>query len=121
MSGFVLAPDETQYADLFEGLKYQSCKEVSLPSASGSLQFAVDKMQVATRKFDTRKLPNQTQLLVAVYRDDPNSLKAGLRLKAVNPSPKSYTLLVFNSYVGARLIDMRATRGDAVMDNLKWN
>lgn len=121
MSGFVLAPDGTQYADLFQNLKYQSCKEVTLPSQAGTLQFAVGKMQVASRKFNTTKLPKRTQLLVAVYRDDPNSLKAGLRLKAVNPNPRAYTMLVFNGYTGSKLINLRAARGDMVMDQMKWN
>merc|ERR1719473_305831 len=92
-----------------------------LPSTSGTLQFAVDKMQLASSKFDTTKLPNQTMLVVAVYRRDTNSLKAGLRLKAVTPRPNSYTLLVFNGYVGSKLINLRASRGTMLMDELKWN
>jgi hypothetical protein len=124
LGAFLLSPDGSSYMELFTGIPYQGCTDVNLPEGShnSTLEFTIDKYQVAKQSLKpTTALKNpSTQLVLVVYRKNPNTLKAAVLANTVTPRKEVYTLLVFNAYRGTDLFELRANRGGIVQE-LKLN
>eukprot|EP00397_Hematodinium_sp_SG-2012_P055419 GEMP01067622.1.p1 GENE.GEMP01067622.1~~GEMP01067622.1.p1 ORF type:complete len:272 (+),score=46.58 GEMP01067622.1:171-986(+) len=97
------------YMNLLD-LDYQTCGDTRIP-LTGSLHFSISKLQVAQHAFNVTELSTNSIVVLTVYRDDTNSLKASVLADICKPETQAQ-LLVFSAYTGLKIVDLKMLGAD---------